>query len=84
MYGALQGQQPLSGTPANYVRAQQSQRTQPLSLNGLFDAVNSTRINQDKTIVALMQQYYTGRRYVYDNSSGKQMVFDHDDVRILM
>ena len=30
-----------------------------------------------------MQQYYTANRYVYDKTSGRQMVFSHDDVKNL-
>lgn len=81
VYGALQGQQPLSGTPAS-MYAQQSQNS-ATSLNALFDAFDSFRVNRDKQVVALMQQYYTGKRYVYDKTSGRQMVFSHDDVKNL-
>lgn len=79
VYGALQGQQAVSGTPAS-MYAQQTQNS-AVSLNGVFEAMKSIKRRRDKIIVQLMQQYYGGKRYVYDETRGRQMLFDHDEVK---
>lgn len=79
VYGALQGQQPVAGTPAA-MYAQQSQNS-AVSLNGLFEAMNSFRRKRDKLNVQLMQQFYTRPRYVYDKESGKQLRYDPERVK---
>jgi hypothetical protein len=79
VYGALQGSQPNSGTPAQ-MYAQQSQNS-VASLNGVFDAMNSFRQRGDKMNVQLMQQYYNEKRYIFDKDSGKRLLWDPDRVR---
>src|ERR1035437_5405084 len=79
VYGALQGATPTSGTPAQ-MYAQQSQNS-ATSLNGIFEAVNSFRTRRDKMDVQLMQQFYRGKRWVYDKKSGKRLLWDHDKVK---
>lgn len=81
VYGALQGQQPTSGTPAQ-MYAQQSQNS-AVSLSGLFDAINSFCIRRDKMNVQLMQQYYEDRRYIYDKGTGKRLIYERDKVKNL-
>ncbi|WP_163629201.1 hypothetical protein [Paludibacter sp. 221] len=79
VYGALQGQQPTSGTPAQ-MYAQQSQNS-ATSLNGIFEAINSFRVRRDKMNVQLMQQYYDERRYIFDKNSGKRLLYDPPKVK---
>lgn len=79
VYGALQGAQPTAGTPAQ-MYAQQSQNS-ATSLNGIFEAANSFRIRRDQMNVQLMQQFYTSKRYIFDKDSGKQLVYDPEQVR---
>lgn len=79
VFGALQGQQPTAGTPAQ-MYAQQSQNS-ATSLNGIFEAINSYRIRRDRMNVQLMQQYYKGKRFIFDQQSGKELVWDEDRVK---
>ena len=79
VYGALQGQQPTAGTPAQ-MYAQQSQNSAS-SLNGIFDAINSWRVRRDKMNVQLMQQFYTDKKYVYDKNEGMQLLYDPELVK---
>lgn len=81
VYGALQGQQPLSGTPAT-MYAQQSQNS-AVSLNALFESINSFRLRRDKRSLQLMQQYYDTKRYVYDTSSNRELLYDPERVKNL-
>lgn len=79
VYGALQGQQPLAGTPAA-MYAQQSQNS-AVSLNGLFESINSFRRKRDKMNVQLMQQFYTQPRYIWDKDTGKNLKYDPNRVK---
>lgn len=79
VYGALQGQTPPAGTPAQSF-LQQSQNS-ATSLVGIFEAINSYRVRRDKMNVQLMQQYYDGKRYIYDKESGKRLLWDSDRVK---
>jgi hypothetical protein len=79
VYGALQGQQPTAGTPAQ-MYAQQSQNS-ATSLNGVFDAIRSFRMRGDKMNVQLMQQFYKDKRWIFDKSTGKKLLWDPDRVR---
>lgn len=79
VFGALQGQQPLAGTPAQ-MYAQQSQNSAS-SLNGIFEAINSYRIRRDKMNVQLMQQFYKGKRYIFNQTNGKQLIWDEERVK---
>jgi hypothetical protein len=79
VYGALQGQQPTAGTPAQ-MYAQQSVNS-ATSLNGIFEAINSFRVRRDKMNVQLMQQFYEEKKYIYDKDSGKRLVYDPEKVK---
>lgn len=79
VFGALQGRQPLAGTPAA-MYAQQSQNS-AVSLNGLFESMNSFRRKRDKLCVQLMQQFYTQPRYVWDKETGKKIKYNPDRVK---
>jgi len=79
VYGALQGQQPTSGTPAQ-MYAQQSQNS-ATSLNGVYETANSYRNRCCKMIVQLMQQFYKGKKYIFDKKSGKMLLYDEDKVK---
>lgn len=79
VYGALQGQQPSAGTPAQ-MYAQQSQNS-ATSLNGIFECVNSFRTRRDKMNVQLMQQFYKDKKWIYDKDSGKRLMYDPERVR---
>jgi hypothetical protein len=79
VYGALQGQQPTAGTPAQ-MYAQQSQNS-AVSLNGVFDAIRSFRMNGDKMNMQLMQQFYDEKKWVFDKDSGKRVFWDPEKVR---
>lgn len=79
VFGALQGQQPPAGTPAQSF-LQQSQNS-ATSLVGVFEAINSYRVRRDKMNVQLMQQFYTSKRYIYDQNSGKRLLYDPDRVK---
>ncbi len=79
VHGALQGQQPPAGTPAQSF-LQQSQNS-ATSLVALFESINSFRTRRDKKNVQLMQQFYEGRRYVYDKNKGQELVYNADEVK---
>ena len=79
VYGALQGAQPSSGTPAQ-MYAQQSQNSST-SLNGIFEAINSYRMRRDKMNVQLMQQHYTEKKWIYDKKSNKRILWDPEKVK---
>lgn len=79
VYGALQGQPPVAGTPAQSF-LQQSQNS-ATSLVGIFEAINSFRVRRDKMNVQLMQQFYKGKRYIFDKDSGKQLIYDEQRVK---
>lgn len=79
VYGALQGQAPPAGTPAQSF-LQQSQNS-ATSLVGFFEAVNSFRIRRDKMNVQLMQQFYDTERYIYDDESGKRLLYKPEKVK---
>lgn len=79
VFGALQGQQPVAGTPAQSF-LQQSQNS-ATSLTGIFEAINSYRTRRDKMNVQLIQQFYDSKRYIYDKDSGKRLLYDPDKVR---
>lgn len=79
VFGALQGQQPTAGTPAQSF-LQQSQNS-ATSLVGVFEAINSFRVRRDKMNVQLMQQFYTGKRWIFDKESGKHLMYDPERVK---
>jgi roadblock/LC7 domain-containing protein len=79
VFGALQGAQPTSGTPAA-MYAQQSQNS-ATSLLALFKAMNSFKTRNAKMMVQLMQQYYTEKRYIFDQTSGERVLWNPDEVR---
>lgn len=79
VYGALQGQAPPAGTPAQSF-LQQSQNS-ATSLVGFFEAVNSFRIRRDKMNVQLMQQFYQTERYIYDDESGERLLYKPEKVK---
>lgn len=59
---AMQGQSPLSGTPAS-LYAQQVQNSS-LNLKGLFDGFRTFRRRRDAKVMKTLQQYYTESRYI--------------------
>lgn len=79
VYGALQGQAPPAGTPAQSF-LQQSQNS-ATSLVSLFEAINSFRIRRDKMNVQLMQQFYDSTRYIYDDEAGEMLLYDPDKIK---
>jgi len=79
VFGALQGAQPTAGTPAQ-MYAQQSQNS-AVSLTGLFESVNSFFKRVATMNVQLMQQFYTDKRYVFDQKSGKRLLWDPERVK---
>ena len=79
VFGALQGSQPTAGTPAQ-MYAQQSQNS-ATSLNGIFESVSSFQIRGDKITVQEMQQFYKGKRYIYEKKSGKFLLYDEEKVK---
>jgi hypothetical protein len=79
VFGALQGSQPTAGTPAQ-MYAQQSQNS-ATSLNGIFESVSSFQIRGDKLTVQEMQQFYKGKRYIYEKKSGKFLLYDEEKVK---
>lgn len=79
VYGALQGAQPTAGTPAQ-MYAQQSQNS-ATSLNGVYETANSYRNKSCKMIVQLMQQFYKGKKYIFDKKSGKMLLYDESRVK---
>ena len=79
VFGALQGAQPPSGTPAQ-MYAQQSQNS-ATSLVGVFEAMQSFKQRNAKMMVQLMQQYYTEKRYVFCQSTGERVLWDPEKVR---
>lgn len=79
VYGALQGAQPTSGTPAQ-MYAQQSHNS-ATSLNGIYETIQSYRNKTCKMMVQLMQQFYKGRRYIFDKKTGKMLLYDEAKVK---
>jgi roadblock/LC7 domain-containing protein len=79
VFGALQGSQPTAGTPAA-MYAQQSQNS-ATSLLALFKAMNSFKTRNAKMMVQLMQQYYTEKRYIFDQTSGERVLWNPEQVR---
>lgn len=79
VYGALQGQTPTAGTPAQSF-LQQSQNS-ATSLVDLFESINSYRTRRDKMNVQLMQQYYKGKKYIYDQDNGIELLYDEERVK---
>lgn len=79
VFGALQGQQPAAGTPAQSF-LQQSQNS-ATSLVGVFEAINSFRTRRDKMNVQLMQQFYNEKRFIYDKDSGRRLTYDPERVK---
>ncbi len=79
VYGALQGATPRSGTPAQmYMQQSQNSAT---SLNAIYETIQSYRNKTCKMIVQLMQQFYKGRKYIFDKKSGKMLLYDEDKVK---
>ena len=79
VYGALQGASPTAGTPAQ-MYAQQSQNS-ATSLNGIYETIQSYRNKSCKMMVQLMQQFYKGRRYIFDKKTGKMLLYDEAKVK---
>jgi hypothetical protein len=79
VFGALQGQAPMSGTPAA-MYAQQTQNS-ATSLVDFFQSMESLRLRRDKMRVQLMQQFYTEPRWVFFKQKNKQIFWDADKVR---
>ena len=79
VYGALQGAQPTAGTPAQ-MYAQQSQNS-AVSLNGIYESMQTFRTDTCKMMVQLMQQFYNEKRWIYDQKSGKRVLWDPDKVK---
>lgn len=81
VYGALQGQQPASGTPA----AMYNQQTQNSATNlvDVLESFRQLREDRDTMILKLQQQYYTDIRYVNitGTSSNEVKLFNPDVVR---
>jgi len=81
VHGALQGQQPLSGTPASlYMQQTQNSTT---SLTDLFESYREVREDRDMKNLKLIQQSYTEPKYININSSGKinETIYDPGQVR---
>ncbi len=79
VYGALQGAQPTAGTPAQ-MYAQQTQNS-AVSLNGIFETMQTFRTDTCKMMVQLMQQFYKGKLWIYDSKSGKRLLYDEEKVK---
>ena len=79
VYGALQGSAPTAGTPAQ-MYAQQTQNSST-SLNGIYDIMYSFRKKSDTINVQLMQQFYKGKKYIFDTKSNKMLAWDQDKVK---
>lgn len=78
--GALQGQQPRSGTPAS-LYMQQAQNSQT-SLTDLFETFKSLREERDKKAMRLIQQYYDTERYMnLGGRQGKEIVYRPEDIQ---
>ena len=79
VYGALQGAAPSAGTPAQ-MYAQQTQNS-AVSLNGVYESLQSYRNKSCKMMVQLMQQFYKGKRWIFDKKSGKMLLYEEDKVK---
>lgn len=82
VYGALQGQQPQSGTPA----ALYNQQTQNSATNlvDVLESFRQLREDRDTKIMKLQQQYYTDIRYlniVGSTYSHEAKIFNPEKVR---
>jgi hypothetical protein len=80
--GALQGKAPAAGTPASlYMQQVQNSTT---SLTELFEAYRELREERDYKNMKLIQQFYTGPRYIHitgKSSSQEMMLYDPNRVR---
>lgn len=79
--GALQGQQPKSGTPAAlYMQQTQNSAT---SLTDLFESYKSLREERDMKNLKLIQQSYTDIKYININSNGSinETIYRPDQVK---
>lgn len=79
VYGALQGAAPTAGTPAQ-MYAQQTQNS-AVSLNGIYESMQSYRTKTCKMIVQLMQQFYKGKLWIFDPKSGTRLLYDEEKVK---